>query len=60
MRHETRLQKPLPAKATTVDLTALVLLVNTAFNVLGFFTSLATTFFNFVINLGLFFLGAVA
>ncbi len=60
MKHATRLQKPLPAMATGVDLTGLVLIANTFFNVLGFISGWVTTFFNFAINLGLFFLGEVA
>ncbi len=60
MRHATRLNRPLPAKATALDLTGLVLLTNTLFNVLGYLTGWVTTFFNFAINLGLFFLGEVA
>jgi len=60
VKHRSRLQKPLPATATAIDLTSLVLLASTIFNVLGFFTDWITTFFNFAINLGLFFFGELA
>lgn len=60
MKHVSRLQKPLPAKAAAVDLTGLLLFTNTLFNVLGYFTSWVTTFFNFAINLSLFFFGELA
>lgn len=59
MKHASRLQKPLPAKATTIDLASWILILDTFFGVLGFLTGLATTAFNFAINLGLFFLGAL-
>lgn len=59
MTHATRLQKPLPATATTLDLATWILVLNTFFNALGFVSGVVTTFFNFVINLGLFFLGGL-
>jgi hypothetical protein len=57
--HATRLQKPLPATAATIDLAALILAFDTFFSALGFIAGVVTTFFNFVINLGLFFLGGL-
>jgi len=58
--HISTIQKQLPAKATAVDFASIVLLFNTLFDVLGFFSGWATTIFNFAINLGIFFLGEIA
>ena len=60
MTHAISLQKPLPATATAIDFTAFLLLSNFLFDVLGFFSGLVSTFFNVVINLGLFFLSGLA
>jgi hypothetical protein len=58
--HIANIQNQLPAKATAIDFAGAILILNTLFDVLGFFTGWTTTIFNFAINLGIFFLGEIA
>ena len=56
-KHLTK--KHVPAQATAVDLGTLFLVGNFFFQSVSFVLGWVTTFFNFFINLGIFFAGAV-